>query len=69
MKVLMKDVKIGEKRLNDLIGYERFRFNHRYNYFAIDEYNQKGKCERTYRSGLKLREVDLIYDAMYYVLT
>ena len=57
MRYSKKELKEIESRLNNLIGYDRFRFGHRYNYYAIDEYNENGACLRTYRSGLRMSEV------------
>lgn len=57
MRTTDEQLKIKQEQVNALIGYTKYVVNNRYNYYAIDIYDLKGKVSRTYDSGLTKSKV------------
>jgi hypothetical protein len=63
MRTTKKDLLMVQKMIFDKYGYQKFRCQGRYGYIGIDEFDEKGGCLRTYKTGLtKKQAYETLYD-------
>ncbi len=64
-RVSKKDLKNMEDRLEKKYGFRKYQTQGRYGYTGIDEYDEKGGCLRTHRTGLTKKEAYFcLYDLL-----
>ena len=55
-RITKNDLQDLEKQIAKKYGYLKYKVSHRYNYEGVDEFDEMGRCLRTYRTALTKRQ-------------